>query len=512
MNKDIKNNWKNIWLEMSDVFWINLHSIPWNNKKYPPKPNLYSYFWALAYYLAKEWWKVSYIVPEWFTAYDCNSYYLLNKVNLQKLYFFNTKVFTDRWINWKMDVATSAIIFKYTKEQKQDNLCITSYKSKGEKEELKKVLYFMKVEGNKKYISKDLAKEYISNWLSILKQNKQILEFLKFYKQNTDSLAIYYEHSNPNKPVKDNFYFDIWYILEDKYIINDNNDWYLLFIKWSDLNKFYIEDTWKYYPSYEDYIKLTKNSQWYSLLNNKYYLAISIKNWDIFTFFDKKIIFNMWSASCIWSNNKLEMLYLFSILNSYIAKFIKKIFTIEWEKDFLFSLTFLKGQIRVPKIDSQIKKELKEKLIKNWEKIINYVKNKSSVKKKYKDIFETEPDLISLWEKITWIKEEYKNLEEKIKEIEGVKELSKLNNKLEDNLPEEILKLLPNELEKFEEERDLIVYCLYFGSENWNDEYINLSEIDVNNILKYKEKISNNKWVKVIYWEGKSENDIKKMK
>ena len=41
-------------VQLNDIFGVNLHSIPNNRKKYPPKPNLYAFFIALGLVLLKE--------------------------------------------------------------------------------------------------------------------------------------------------------------------------------------------------------------------------------------------------------------------------------------------------------------------------------------------------------------------------------------------------------------------------------------------------------------------------
>ena len=105
---------------MNNVYWINLHSIPEFQKKYSPKPNLYSYFNALSYWLVKEGWKVCFIVPEGFVAYDCNNRFLLNTSKLRTLVFFNQRIFLNRWILGNIQTATSAIVYSYEKNQDEN--------------------------------------------------------------------------------------------------------------------------------------------------------------------------------------------------------------------------------------------------------------------------------------------------------------------------------------------------------------------------------------------------------
>lgn len=496
--KPVRQNWKEIWMEMSNVFWINLHSIPNHPKKYSPKPNLYSYFWALAYFLAKQNWKVSYIVPEGFLAYDCNTYYLSENVNLQNLHFFNTKVFVDRWINWKMEVATSAIIFKYEKNLEKDNVKLLSYK-KQKDETISSILNFMKEEKNTVSLEKSLIKKYISTWFSILKQDKQVLQFLDFYKENSQDLEIYHNHEQAQKIFNSNFYFDIWYWINEK----ERN----LDIRWKEKDYYkYFVWKWVYYSDYNyewwkkdrNTINLLQANQWYNLLDSKYKIIWNktIWFWNVKSFYfeDREIIWARNNFNWIWSNDFEEILYLFWLFN---AKITWKIFDFynkkPWEtREYWIFLYTIKEQIRVPKIDSEIKEELKEILIENWNRIIESVKKWNLKDLEYKDILEVGIDWID--EKIIWVKEEFEYLEKNEKlEID----LEKINkqNLLDEKLSAEILKEIEknNNLEELERERDLLVYCLYFWGK-WK-EFIDLDKINLKNILESENFILKNKWV-----------------
>lgn len=495
--KIVRQNWKEIWMEMSDVFWINLHSIPNHQKKYSPKPNLYSYFWALAYFLAKENWKVSYIVPEGFLAYDCNTYYLSEITNLEKLYFFNTKVFVDRWINWKMEVATSAIIFKYDKKNNKNNTQIFSYlKHKGET--IKSILDFMRETKNSTSLESSLIRKYISTGFSILKQNKKVLEFLDVYKENSQNLAIYHNHEQAEEIFNSNFYFDIWYGINEKErncnIVWNEKDYYKYFIwKWV----YYSKLNHEWWEKNKDSITLLQANQWYNLLDSKYKIIWNktIWFWNVKSFYfeDRDVIWARNNFNWIWSNNLEEILYLFSLFNTEITWKIFDFYNKKpWEtREYWIFLYTIKEQIRVPKIDSKIKKELKIKLIENWKKIIESVKKWNLEDLKYRDILEIWIE--GLDEKILWLKKEFFYLKIESSEIN----INKIDEKLNKDLLNQIVQ--DNNLEKLENQRDLLVYCLYFGKDRKDNDYIDLNKIDIENIEWSKETILSNKLVWIIW-------------
>jgi hypothetical protein len=117
-----------------------------------------------------------------------------------------------------------------------------------------------------------------------------------------------------------------------------------------------------YYPRDANKIELTKNSQGYVTLEQQYKIVWSIKNPDRFCFTDHPIIFYMGKASIICSNNKNEILYLLSLLNSPITELIleQKLKT-EQEKEYLIPIKAVKEYVRIPRITSKnthIKKEI----------------------------------------------------------------------------------------------------------------------------------------------------------
>lgn len=464
--KSVKENRKNIWIEMSNVFWINLHSIPSNRKKYPPKPNLYFFFNALAYFLLKPNGRTCFIVPEWFVNYDCNNRFLANKVTLSQLFFFNDRVFVNRWLLWNIETATSAMIFLYKKTENNDNynIDIHSFDKKqfvlNNKLDITENIEIWTILKNliHKSINSNELYGNIEKWFSIFKESTTTLEFVKKYEKNSYWMEIYYDHDNNQKPVADKFIFDVWFTLKDEYLSSSNDCGYF-YLNWKDIRNYTLDfDNLRKYPNDKEKILLTKNSQWYSLLDNKYYLVVSIKYPTHFAFSDQKIIFKMWTASAIWSDNYQEILYLFWILNSSVNRQIFELDRLEWWRfGLLIATTTIKKKIRVPKIDSENKEALKKQLIENSERIINLCKNGGVKIETRWDICDTQIDMNNMNETIIWVKKEYKEV---LKWVDvDIMSISK-----EDILPEEIKEKIGTvsiELKKLEEERDRIVSDLY---------------------------------------------------
>lgn len=460
---DVKNNRVRRWLNMWNVFGVNLHSIPWNRKKYSPKPNLYSYFNALSFWLAKENWKVCFIVPEWFVAYDCNNRFLLNQVNLEKLIFFNQRIFVNRWILGNVETATSAIIYSYSKSQLNDKdieICSYNWEISTKENGISLDDIIKKLE--KKHYTKKLARDNIISWFGVLKRTPEGLDLIEKYKDNSDDLNIYYDVLKSKETFGDSFYFDIWYNIDESTMVETKDNDYINFL-WRWLYYSYKDTKW--WTKDKSKIWLLQANQWYNLLESKYKIIRNKTVWfwneKCFYFEDREVIWARNNFNWIWSNNKDEILYLFGILNSKMTRNILNLYNKKgWEiRDFWIFLYTLKSQIRVPKIDFEIKQQLKQQLIINSENIVNLCKNWGQLIDKWSDICKTELDTNSMAEKIIWIKDEYKSLL-------GDIDTEKL--KTSDIIPAEIKEKIGNEsleLKRLEEERDGIVMELYGMSE-----------------------------------------------
>lgn len=267
-------------------------------------------------------------------------------------------------------------------------------------------------------------------------------------------------------------------------------DWerFFNFIEFLDYYK--IPSEIKYYYD----IKLKPFNKWRTtpleMLSKKYKIIwnkINSKTKSIkFMYSDYPLIWhNNWYLA-YWSDSKEQTLYLFGLLRSSFWQYsLKSIVSEQWTS---YQLNYNDiSNFIIPNINNNLKEQLKQKLIKNWEQIIDFVKTWWSGELMYRDILEIEIDWLD--EIIIWIKENYNFLNLDFKTIKR----ENIDDIISDKILEEINS--KNDLSELEQERDLIVYCLYFWKENWEDSYINLNKINIENIFESEIIILNNKWV-----------------
>jgi len=355
---------------LGNFLGINLHSIPGNPKKYPPKPNLYAFFFVLANKLIKNNGFIVFIVPKGvLTAKDLDTlrYFFLNENKISQLLLFKERVFSNRETT-AGEVATSSliIVLKKSKSAKEDSIKVANISL----DEIDRI--------NFSSIDSHVLQENIVNW-NFLTLDATSLKVMKKYNSHQGA-EVYYEHANPNKSSKYNFYFDVGYILSKDLIIQEvsskeRDKFYNLF-DFQGLKNYVLRPSY-FYPKDRRGIELTKNSQGYIVLEQKYKIIWSVKNPQNFCFSDDDIIFHMGKAAIIASDDQKEMLYLFSLLNSNLSWYIFSLFLkTEGEKDFLVPISAIKIYFKIPKIN-KINEVLKEKLINIVEKLLMLDKNNS---------------------------------------------------------------------------------------------------------------------------------------
>jgi hypothetical protein len=352
-------------ITMGNVYGVNLHSIPDNRKKYPPKPNLYAFFIALGLALLKEKGKICYIVPlNILSAGDLDvlRYHLAKYTTIEKIITFQNPMFTGRGLRQNTDVATSSLIFVARKELPDPGHTVSITKFQQHKEDqIDDFEKYLKGPNKKPFsiLQKELLNS-VENW-SFIQQDSAVINMMNTYTVNTESMILYAEHKTAQKIFKCNFWFDVGFILDDKYKTPDSKNAYpILNFKMS--SGYSLFEFSSYYPKDTNKIGLTKNSQGYGGLGHKYNILWRVKNMQHFHFSETPVIFNMGQAGFIASDNKAEMLYLFSLLNSPINKMIlESKLKHENEKEFLVAIKSIKQYIRIPKITQEnafIKKEI----------------------------------------------------------------------------------------------------------------------------------------------------------
>ncbi len=354
-------------VKLSDVHGVNLHSIPTNRKKYPPKPNLYAFFIALGLALLKDKARLCYIIPQnILTAGDLDvlRYHLSKYVTIERMVTFNNYLFVERGLKQKEVVPTSSlvIVIKKSVPPKGHRVQIINYTgnemttrnivadvSSGRSIDMAKV--------NQSHLLNKAA-----NW-SFIRFDRTLKELVCEYERNSEPMSKYYDHSIAQAEFGSRFYFDIGFTLDSR-LISDSGDagrFYELldFKSFIGFSRFVPN---AYYPRDRSKIQLTKNNQGYVTLEQKHKIVWRIKNTDRFCITERDIIFYMGKAGIICSNNKTEILYLFSLLNSPLSRLVlEKMASSETEKEYLVPIKAVKEIVRVPIItceNSRIKSEV----------------------------------------------------------------------------------------------------------------------------------------------------------
>jgi len=271
-------------------------------------------------------------------------------------------------------VATSSLIFIARKELPNNGhkVSITNFHQYKE-EQADDFEKYLKSRNKKSFLilQADLLNN-VENW-SFIQQDSSVLDMIKTYNINTESMSLYAEHKIAQKIFRNNFWFDVGFILDDKYKTQNTKDTYPILDFKSSLG-YSIFKFSSYYPKNTKKIELTKNSQGYEGLGHKYNIVWRVKNMQYFHFTEAPIIFNMGQAGFIASDNKPEMLYLFSLLNSSVnMMLLKSKLKNENEKEFLVAIKSIKQYIRVPKI-TQENVAIKTEIIRQTEAMLNLEK------------------------------------------------------------------------------------------------------------------------------------------
>jgi len=364
-------------VKLSDVYGINLHSVPDNRKKYPPKPNLYAFFIAVGLALLKDYGKMCYIIPQTLLTesdYDVMRYYLAKYTTIKKIITFNNPLFVGRGIKQKNTVATSSLIFIVEKRQ-PDNAVVTEIVNyKGRDTDIGiTISNINKGKNINKFTVKQgiLLKNYL-NW-NFIKLNSDFIDFYNEYKSHSQDFSLYFDNTKAKNLFDSEFYFDVGFILDKNHEIEavNNSDNFEL-IDFKNFIGYSVYIPTKFYPNDLKKIELPKNSQGYKILGKKYKIIWNKERAYKFYFSEKNILPNMSNQQIITSDNKKELFYLFAILNSTLNEHIfKKLFLVENEKSGLYIVVRrLKEFIKIP-IITEKNQFIKNKVIALVEEIFS---------------------------------------------------------------------------------------------------------------------------------------------
>jgi len=353
-------------LQMSDIYGVNLNTVPGRTKAYAPKPNLYSFFIALGLALLKDGGKLCYIIPQTIlTAADLDviRYHLSSFTKIDKIINFSCKMFVGRGIKQTRPIPTSSLILIITKTPppKLHETVIIHYKDPNDDviECLNNIVKGKKI--IKSSILQNKLRQNVDNW-NFIKSNEEEKELIENYHKNTESMDIYREYAFSRKYFNDIFIIDGSYNIPTKEILTDK----LINKNYYDIpvfdNNIYSIKKYGFYPKDVE-IKIAKGGQGLKVVNTYHKVLWNyIKPQRFFIICDNNNILPRFQQFCIGSNNKEEIIYLFSLLNHPVTFFLfEKYLRSENEKDILVGVKFIKEFIRVPKINpfnEQTKKEV----------------------------------------------------------------------------------------------------------------------------------------------------------
>jgi len=362
-------------ITMGDVYGVNLNTVPNFRKPYSPKPNLYAFFVALALALLKKGGKMCYIIPQtMLTAGDLDviRYHLAKNTVIEKLITFEGNLFVGRGLEQKRPIATSSLIFVVKKDipETNHNVEVINFKPYfTEKGESFKVYFKGKHRQKAKHILQSELLENLENWNFIKLSKKSIL----FHKQyHINSLSI----ENYRKNILNN-YDEITIdggldLIKDKISKYPSGDCYKIFNPQNnDYKKFRLTKTNLFYDKQEK-IGFLPGSQGMKVFMNQYKIVWKTRFNEIFQFSDEKdLLINGNQSLLISSNNKSELLFLFSLLNSAITKkILQEKLKLPNEQSYIVPLTAIKQYIRIPKITPE-NQHIKAKIIELTEKMLD---------------------------------------------------------------------------------------------------------------------------------------------
>lgn len=480
-------------ISMSNIYGVNLNTVPERIKPYSPKPNLFSFFIALGGALLKTNGKLCYIIPQtMLTSNDLDvvRYYLSKETTIEKIITFDGKMFIGRGLRGNRPVATSSLIFVIKKALPKPNhlIRIINYKNENESD-------FGKLLNSRKKVIKQIPQvdlyTNIANWNFINKFDKY-LKLVEEYKKNSISID---EYRNSLKN-----YDDI--VLDGSININKKdllkeftpNAYHVPLI---EKNKLKITNY--LYCEYNKF-KQAQGGRDISILSSRRYKILwKYQNTDDFYFSDMENSIPKFMEYCIATTNKEYALFIFALLKSKInVWYLKSLLLIPQEKSFMLGLKTIKEFVKIPNYQEVIYKEI----IKQTQKIIDLEDCKlsdfvdlSKITVQKFDNYKIESNKLIFTNKNNTFPLKIQNL----RKIETIKDTLNemyptdiLTNNIEITLTE--LKKM-SIIDKIEQNRikdyvDDLIYSLYFN--------IPLESIGIDESVKIKKKCENNEFYKII--------------
>jgi len=449
-------------VQMSNIYGVNLNTVPGRIKAYAPKPNLYAFFIALGVHLLKEEGKLCYIIPQTIlTAGDLDviRYYLATEVSIEKIITFNGPMFVGRGLRQNKPVYTSSLIIVLSRKKPNSNHKVVIVNYQNTTDDVETVIKNIEQEIN--IISKEILQRKllnnVANW-NFIKHDKATIDCVDLYGQNNNVD----EYRLPEKSIdKYNsvFYFDKGLVFPKDEIVLDSevqsNEFY--YLTKAEKDKYKLTLSSQVVP--KSALSYPSGSQGIEVYCRAYKIVWSYMNPRRFYFSDNNIMISF-NWILITGDNKNEMLYMLSLLNSRVNWFILTSYLkTENEKDLLVGIKTIKEFIRIPEItDKNI--HIKEEIVNRTEEML------AEEDKKLLDVVDFSSVMLQKLDEITVVNDELI-----LRKDELVKKLN--INKSRDL----VLKALDNQYNK----------CLdkYIGADNTK---ISLKELKELPIINYTQQ------------------------
>ncbi len=488
---------------MNDVYGVNLNTVPGRKKPYSPKPNLYAFFIALGLALLKDNGKLSFIIPQTILIakdLDVIRYHLSKFTSIEKIITFEGKMFIGRGLKQNKPISTSSLILIIKKQmpKQKHKIQIINYKSYNTKQEIDFNEYLNNKNIEKKEKLQSSLQKNIQNW-NFIKQSELFINAYENYKKNSLSIE---EYRNFDLKNYDGICIDGGLNLnKNKILKEENGKCFKIFnSKKNNYKKYSINKQNYFFYDKKNEIKFIPGGQGMKAFKNRYKIIWKTRFNNIFQFSDEKdLILNGNQSLLISSNNKTEIFWLLSILNSKInLNFLSLFSKLPNEATYIVALNSIKEFIRIPKI-SKKNEFIKKEIIKQEKKLLSMEDYKlkdfvefDTMMQKFISVEIDENNLILKDKKGNEISQKIKHKTEFLGEI--IKNQNKKNGVFD---KKEILlndiKFLEviecKEQDKIKNYIDHLIFALYFD--------IKLEKIGIKEIKKIKELCKKNVFYKI---------------
>ncbi len=488
--------------EMSNIYGMNLNTVPGRIKPYSPKPNLFSFFIALGLALLKDDAKLCYIVPQTLlTANDLDvlRYHLAKFTTIEKIITFSGRMFIGRGLKQNRPVATSSLIFVVRRTQTDKRNTVEIINSKDTTSEIEECLQNIcnnKKIRKRKILQNELLQE-IGNW-NFIKHEKSFILFHKQYKLNTEPISAYRSRLS----LKNDLVFDGGVTIDKKFLTLEKKRGYfeVFDYKKNKWEQYTVSKSNQYYPK-DGPFRFIPGSQGIAAYKRKYKIIWRTRFSDRFQFTERDILLINNQSLTVASNSKKDLLFYLALLNSPINKLIlQKSLRQENERNYFVPLRAMKSYVRIPKM-SEGNMNVRDEIIRQVERLINIERLALSDLVDFSSVMMQKFDGVLVKGNNLVLCKDKKERKLKIKNNKDLVEKTIIDKYHSEELEFEREKIRLSELKSlpaidFEKQKQLkdyvddLVFALYFN--------IHLTKVDLNNAAEIKKVCKKNKFYQVL--------------